>query len=296
MEENTAKTDEGYVNPLRDERIIVKHVPKETAMIHNPKHINYGGMAENASRWITVPLLRNGVPVDVLTKQEKDYLEDVLGYEKNALSVHKKKDNFWSNFMVRLNKQDNIFDLSNPLDYIKYKVLLANTDIIASSLDVLHDRPKATYEFVILHENEEAKANKKKVNTNIEAYKELGKIEDDKDKLRVIVETATGKPISAATKLDVLTDKIDKLITADAKLFLKVAKDPMLDTKVLLRLGVECGAVILRNGLYYTSENEPMCEKGDATLSVAAAYLNLPKNQQLKLSIEAKINKENKKK
>lgn len=296
MEENTAKTDEGYVNPLRDERIIVKHVPKETAMIHNPKHINYGGMAENASRWITVPLLRNGVPVDVLTKQEKDYLEDVLGYEKNALSVHKKKDNFWSNFMVRLNKQDNIFDLSNPLDYIKYKVLLANTDIIASSLDVLHDRPKATYEFVILHENEEAKANKKKVNTNIEAYKELGKIEDDKDKLRVIVETATGKPISAATKLDVLTDKIDKLITADAKLFLRVAKDPMLDTKVLLRLGVECGAVILRNGLYYTSENEPMCEKGDATLSVAAAYLNLPKNQQLKLSIEAKINKENKKK
>lgn len=296
MEENTAKTDEGYVNPLRDERIIVKHVPKETAMIHNPKHINYGGMAENASRWITVPLLRNGVPVDVLTKQEKDYLEDVLGYEKNALSVHKKKDNFWSNFMVRLNKQDNIFDLSNPLDYIKYKVLLANTDIIASSLDVLHDRPKATYEFVVLHENEEAKANKKKVNTNIEAYKELGKIEDDKDKLRVIVETATGKPISAATKLDVLTDKIDKLITADAKLFLRVAKDPMLDTKVLLRLGVECGAVILRNGLYYTSENEPMCEKGDATLSVAAAYLNLPKNQQLKLSIEAKINKENKKK
>lgn len=296
MEENTAKTDEGYVNPLRDERIIVKHVPKETAMIHNPKHINYGGMAENASRWITVPLLRNGVPVDVLTKQEKDYLEDVLGYEKNALSVHKKKDNFWSNFMVRLNKQDNIFDLSNPLDYIKYKVLLANTDIIASSLDVLHDRPKATYEFVILHENEEAKANKKKVNTNIEAYKELGKIEDDKDKLRVIVETATGKPISAATKLDVLTDKIDKLITADAKLFLRIAKDPMLDTKVLLRLGVECGAVILRNGLYYTSENEPMCEKGDATLSVAAAYLNLPKNQQLKLSIEAKINKENKKK
>lgn len=66
-------------NPLRNERVIVKHVPKESALIHNPKHINYGGMSEEASRWFTVPMLKSGQLVDVLTKTEKSYLEKAMG-------------------------------------------------------------------------------------------------------------------------------------------------------------------------------------------------------------------------
>lgn len=281
-------------NPLKKERVIVKHVPKESALIHNPKHINYGGMSEEASRWFTVPMLKSGQLCDVLTKDEKSFLEEAMGLEANALSVYRKKDNFWSNYMVRLQKQDNYLDLSVPEDYIKYKVLLANKDYIAPSLDELQTRPKATYEFVILHEQEEAKANKKRVNSTVEAYMTFGKIESDTDKLRVILETASGKPLSARTSADVLSDRIDKLIKADAKLFLRIAQDPMLDTKVLLKKGIEAGAVILRNGLLYDLEGKPLCDKGDATLSVASAYINKPANQALKMAIEAKIAEVNK--
>jgi hypothetical protein len=42
---------------LRNERVIVKHVPKETGMVTNPKHILYGGLAENSYKGYTVPQL-----------------------------------------------------------------------------------------------------------------------------------------------------------------------------------------------------------------------------------------------
>ena len=37
-----------FVNCLREERIIVRHIPRQSNMVQNPKHVLYGGMAENA--------------------------------------------------------------------------------------------------------------------------------------------------------------------------------------------------------------------------------------------------------
>ena len=274
--------------PLRNERVIVRRLLKE-GKITNPKHVLYGGMALGAFHNFTVPMLRNGQLVDVLTKEEKAYLEEAMGLETNALSVHRKVDNYWSNYQVKLGKEDTILDLNVPEEYIKYKVLLANTDQIAPNLDAVSLRPKETYEYVLLHEEEEAKANKKRVNKNIEAYKILGKIENDKDKLRTIVEIATSRPQHKTVSIDTLTDQIDRLIQANANLFLTIAQDPLLDTKVLLKKGLEYGAVRVKNDLFYDSDNRPLCDAGNATFSVAADWLNKPKNQGTKLAIEAKI-------
>lgn len=152
------------VNCLRNERIIVRHINKPSNLVSNPKHVLYGGMAENASRTYTVPRLSSGGFVNVLTNDEKAFLEAELQLEFNALSVHRKTDNFWDDSndkgisRVRLLKQDTILDLSNPEDYIRYKILLANKDFIAPSLQVLSDAPKASYEYVIISEGEETKA------------------------------------------------------------------------------------------------------------------------------------------
>lgn len=279
---------EQLISPLKNERVIVRRLLKE-GKITNPKHVLYGGMAAGAFKWFTVPMLRNGQLVDVLTKEEKAYLEEAMGLETNALSVHRKVDNYWSNYQVRLTKEDTILNLNNPEEYIQYKVLLANTDQIAPSLDAVHLKPKETYEYVLIHEEEEAKANKKRVNKNIEAYKVFGKIEKDKDKLRTIVEIATSRPQHKTVSLDVLTDNIDKLIQANATLFLTIAQDPLLDTKVLLKKGIEYGAVKVKNDLFYDAEGKPLCDAGNATFSVAAEWLNKPKNQATKLAIETQI-------
>ena len=141
------------VNCLRNERVIVRFVPRETAMVHNKNHILYGGMAETATRNFVVPrLLSTGIYKNVLTDDEKDFLEYAMGLEPNALSIYRKRDNFWDDSnengigRVTLHKQDNYLDLSNPADYIKYKILLANKDTIAPSQEELEERIEKTKE------------------------------------------------------------------------------------------------------------------------------------------------------
>lgn len=283
--------DEPIVNCLRNERVIVKHVPKETGIVRDPKHILYGGMAEGAVRWLTVPRLTSGMYMNVLTNAEKAYLEDIMGLEYNALSIYNKVDNFWDNYQVRLNKQDNFINLADPNDYIKYKVLLANKDLIAPSLQDLEDHPKATYQFVIIHENEESQASKKKMNATMQAYMEFGKIQENVDILRTIIETIDGRPTSKNSKIEFLQEKVGKLIQADARLFVRVATDPLLSTKVLIKKAIEGGLISNRGGmLYLKADGTPLCvDNEEPTLNIAAKYLNMPKNQELLFSLQAKL-------
>lgn len=285
------------INCLRNERVIVRHIPKERGMITNPKHILFGGMAENASRTFVVPRLSSGMFVNVLTDNEKSFLEDVLGLEYNALSIYKKVDNFWDDSnengisRVRLTKQDNYLNLADPEDYIRYKILLANKDQIAPSIQVLQDCPKATYQFVIISEGEETKVAKNNMSATMRCYKEFGKVENDIDVLRVIVEAIDGRPTSPSAKLEFLQTRINNLIQADSKIFLKVITDPLLDAKVLIKKSIEAGLISNRdNHLYLKSDNTPLCEVNEeATLNIAAKYLNSPKHQDIKFMLEAKL-------
>ena len=284
-------TDKEMINCLRQERILVRHIPKEGGMISNPRHILYGGMAENAIRYFTVPKLSSGMYVNVLTDKEKEFLEEVMGLEYNTLSIYKKVDNYWENNMVRLTKQDNVFDLSDPEQYIKYKILLANKNFIAPSLETLIDYPKATYQFVIIAEGEETKTAKDNMSVTMKCYKEFGKIENDIDMLRTLVETIDGRPTSANVKLEFLQTKVNSLIQADSKLFLKTITDPYLPTKVLIKKAIEAGLISNRgNYLYLRQDNSPLCENNqEPTLSIASQYLNNPKHQDIKLTLEAKL-------
>ena len=170
---------------LRNERIIIRHVPKEGGLVTNPKHILYGGMAESAVRYFTVPILgSSGAYKNVLTDDEKTFLEEIMGLEYNALSIYKKENNYWDNYQVRLTKQDNYLDLSVPDDYIKYKVLKAKSDFIADSLETLQDKPKVTYQFVMIREGEQESQESEKMSANMKCYMEYGRIKYDKDALR----------------------------------------------------------------------------------------------------------------
>lgn len=279
-------------NCLKDERILVRFVPKEDSNITNPKHILYGGMAEGAVKYYTVPILAStGTYKNILTDDEKAFLESYMGLEYNALSVYNKTNNFWANFTVRLTKHDNYLDLSDPNDYIKYKVLLANTDFIADSLRTLNDHPKATYQFVMIKEGESEKREEEKMSVTMKCYKEYGKIEDDNDTLRCIIELIDNRPIAKNTKSEFLKSRINSLIQADPKLFYNIITDEYLNNKVLIKTATEEGVIKRRNNLYYF-EDTPLCPDGtESTLSVAAEYIGLGKNQDLKLRIEALLNK-----
>ena len=265
------------INCLRNEQVIVRYLPKQSRMVTNPKHVLFGGMAENATRTFVVPMLSSGRYVNVLTDSEKDFLEELMGLPANALSIYKKVDNFWDDAneagisKVTLRKQDNYLNLANVEDYIRYKILLANKEYIAPSLEALETNPKATYQFVILTEDSETQSAKKGMTILMQCYTAYGKIEDDVDALRVIIETLTGVTVHKNTKKEFLQTKANELIQGNSKMFLKIATDPMLQTKVLIRRCIEGGLIAHRGNQYYIKEgNIPMCEDGEPTLNVAA--------------------------
>lgn len=286
---------EQLVSCLRNEKVCIRFVPRQSHMVTDPKHILYGGMADDAVRTFVVPKLTTGTYVNVLTNSEMAFLENYLGMEKGTLSVYKKQDNFWSDAnpqginKVKLRKQDNYLDLSVPEDYIRYKILLANKDFIAASPKILEDRPKATYQYVIIEKSEQISSAKRNMDITRECYMEFGKIENDIETLMTVVELLDGRTVSPNTSKEFLHTKIDTFIQSNPKAFLKVVKDEMLPTKVLIRRSINAGNIIKRGDyLYLKSDGKPLCgDNEDPVLSVAVKYLNNPKNQEIKLSLEA---------
>ena len=286
------------VNCLRNEKIIVRFVPSQTAMVQRKGHILSGGMAENATRSFVVPrLAKTGMFKNILTDSEKSFLEKAMGLEINALSIYKKENNFWDDSnpsgigRVTLHKQDNYLDLSIPEQYIQYKILLANKDYIASSMEELEDRPKATYQFVLISEGDETKRSLSRMDITMECYTEYGAVKKDKDVLKVIIEQLEKRPISNNVKIDYLQNKINDYIQADPRKFYAVITDKYLQAKVLIRKAVEAGLVGTKNNTYYLrKDGSPLCEMGEeSTLNNAAKYVSSIKHQELKYLLEAQL-------
>ena len=291
--------DMGTISCLRNEKVKVKFIERNNGLPSN--HVLSGGMADGAKISLVVPKLNTGSFVNVLTDAEKNFLEEYMGLEYNALSIYKKPDeeNFWNDAnpnginKVELRKGDNYLDLSDPQQYIKYKILLANKNIICPSLTTLKETPKATYRFVIIAEGEESKQAKNNMNNTMRCYKEYGKIEENIDLLRIVVETLDGRPTAPTVKLEFLQNKCNTLIQSDPKKFLSVITDPLLSTKSLIKLSIENGSIANRgNYLYLRSDNTPVCESNEEpTLNFAAKYLNAPKHQDILFALQAKLNK-----
>ena len=116
---------DNLVNCLRNEKVIVRFIARAKGMITDPRHILFGGMAAGSKIKFTTPLLRSGQYADVLTKEEKKFLEYKLGLEPNALSVHNRTNNFWSD----ANEQGiGRIELSCTLPFLAYMIGISLTD------------------------------------------------------------------------------------------------------------------------------------------------------------------------
>jgi len=298
MGEQTAKTRkakevaEVSTNPLRKERIFVRFVPQASPFAGNdPRHVASGGLMEGSVVTLCVPMLRSGQYKNVLTDAEKDFLEEALGLDYNALSVYKRENNFWDDYTISIGKEGIHLDLSNPDDFIKYKVLLANNEIIAPSVKERIDRPKNTYRFELVSEDEETNLENAKMDATMQCYKEFGKIDDDIDTMRVLVELLDGHPYAPNTKAEFLRARLNSTIQANPKGTLEQMTDPLLHAKMLIRRGTELSILTKRGDYYYLkSDNTPLCEAGeDPTLTVSAKYLNVPSHQDIKFILESAV-------
>lgn len=282
------------INPLRNEKVYIRFVPHEDGYVgSNKSHVLYGGLADGATVSLCVPLLRStGTYKNVLTNDEKEWIEEALGLDRGALSVYRKEDNYWDSVVVRLNKEGVHLDLSNPEDYIKYAVLRANSDIVAPSVTERVEKPKATYMFEIVRENEEVDLETMKMDTTMECYDKFNAISNDYDTVRVLISLIDGRPYSIREKMAFFKSRANILIQKDAKVFLDYITDPLLASKVIIQRGMELGKITCRGNYYYLADGSQMCEAGEnPTLTAAARFINSPAHQDIKYILESEIDK-----
>lgn len=284
-------------NCLRNERVIVRFIKKPSPIIgNNPDHVGAGGLVEGCGRTYCLPQLTSGSLKNCLTNDEKDFLEYILGFEPNALSVYNKTNNYWKsgsgNAEIKLDKEDRYLDLSDPHEYIIYKMLLANTDTICPSLQMLRDNRKASYEYVIINENDEAMQADQEMSVTSKCYLEVGKWNDNKDVLQCVIELLEGHDLDDNTKIEFLRQKANEKIKMDPKMFLGIISDDHIKTKALIRKAAKSGIISRRGNYYYLTEtNEALCNTGeDPDLTTAAKFLDNPKRQDMLFRIQAKLN------
>lgn len=282
---------------LTNKKVIVRFIRKETQLVNDKRHPLYGGMAENAVKVLTVPQLPTGLLRNPLTKEEQDFLEEYMGLQKDALSIHKKEDNFWTNYKVRLTKSDTPIDLSSPDGYIKYKVLLSNIDKVAESTVALKTRPRASYQFVIIDLDKEAKEATENMTVSMRAIGKLGKILDKIGHLRLVLEIAEGKKLANTTSKEVIQAGVFELASKDPKLFLTIVEDASFELRYFISQCILAKLIKKSGDFYFLAENnQPLADNEDPTINAVIRYLNSPKNQEVKFSLEAKLKTDENKK
>ena len=273
---------------LPNEIITLRYIHRNRGMAANvdKNHVISGGLLSKAVRKFCTPLMRNGSIANILSNDEKEYLESITGLN---LSVY---GDFWNNFRVALHKEDanNRLDLSNPMDFISYKILESLKNEIAPTWASRNS--KQTYQFAICRENEEMLESKGKYDAKKEAFKMYGKIEDNKEKLLSVLKLLTNKPISPEVKLDWLQHKLEEFIDNEPSKFVSVMNDKTLYTKMLINTGIDKGVILKKSNKYSTIDGLDLCNSGEiATFDNAVAYLDNPKNQDIRDLITAKIEK-----
>lgn len=273
---------------LPNRKIIIRYIPRNNPMVDSNvnNHIAQGGALEGATFAYSAPLQKNGTVKNILTNEEKEHLEQITGLN---LSVY---GDFWNTFRVsiRKSKTGHELDLSNPIDYISYKLLQSlNTTEIAPSWA---ERNKIlSYRFAITEEDEMTVTKKVDFNIKREAFKAYGRIENEADKLITILKLLSNAPVSKNTSLLTLQEKVSEYVDNAPAKFLSVVNDEAFDTKMLILEGVDKGYIAKTGNRYTTTDGLELCESGEIpTLQNAVRYLDSPANQDVRSLIEAKIN------
>jgi tRNA G10 N-methylase Trm11 len=193
-----------------------------------------------------------------------------------------KKTGFWPKFRVKLTKEGKTLNLSEPLDYLEYLVLLADRRV-APNWNAKYD--SGEYKFALVDEEETIKDNVNKSDINKKAYKYLGKIEDSVEDMTMVIRLASNK-IVKSKDVEFLQSEVQKIIDSNIKGFVEVMEDKSFGTKAFINKALDAKA------LDRTVKGGYALKGGDEigrTLSETVEFLESNKNQDIFLKLKAQI-------
>lgn len=271
--------------PLKEKKIIRPIRRSRNPMVSDPAHEAFF-LFGNASIDYALPMDRQGNLINPFSsKGEQKWLERELDLD---LNIYRNKDNYWMTFKVKMGKGEKMLDLSNPKHYIEYLVLKANKLFIAPSGDKQFDR--ATYRYVMLNPEYETNTEAKAIDKKIEAYKALGKLEDDSTAMVDFLKIY-GKKVDDSSKKEFLVAEINKVIEKSVDDFLTLYNDKEnYEVRLLIARAVESGVIEKKGRKYNLPGGDPLCGEGSvATIDNVIAYLKSPAQQDMLSMIQARV-------
>jgi hypothetical protein len=293
---------------LPNKKIFIKPIIKKGKWLGEEHSGNF--MYDNTKVAVTVPLSAStGQMIDPLTKDEREFFENRklsgLDFNEGDLNVYKKTNpltgetNFWTMFEYRVFKNqgvldDNsvldILDLSKPMDYIKYKVLMANGlsgGMIAPAWDKRYDQ--GTYRLALMDASEEDDLSANKADKLGKAWGFYSSIMNSRVKMLELISVywlENRKAIKPEDNANVewLKKEVSKVINDNLDGFLNLIESNY-EEKLLIHNALKCGAMRL-NGKTFT--NPEGIVLGDSLRDVMLYYKDERHNED-KLRLIAQI-------
>lgn len=282
-------------NPLLNKKIAICPIYRDggwTTQVTNNKNHDAAFLLTGAKYGI------KGVPydsihrvhIDPLTDAEKRYFiqDDLgLGLKMEDLSVHK-SNNYWSKFEVNLTRDPIVLDLMNPIDYLRYKFLLCQKDIISPSWSNRFD--KGTYKFSIKDDDADQEEQISNIDLEMEVMSYFNTIQGSIRKMSALLtlfytNKNINKRVPANATSSFLKTELHKLIKTNLKDVHEIINDPYFIERVLVTQAIDAGAISKLSA----SEYQIIGEEDKLNLREMLDFLRNKKNQPARMKIEAQL-------
>jgi hypothetical protein len=198
---------------------------------------------------ITCPLDSSGNFVKILTEEERLFLEKELNLPSGSMSHYSKsspksgKFSYWSprTTSISIDRNGLTLDLSNPQDYAYYKVLIANTDLVAPSWERKDE--KATYKYAIVDTQHEELSDFRKAEEEAEAWAKYYEMGSSEEEMRDFLTVFHNKQVPVDATKKWLLGQLGKCVRENMSRFMALANDPTYRTKVFLEKAIQAGVI-----------------------------------------------------
>lgn len=241
---------------LPKKKIILKPTPRTGQMVDDPNHKMYFMMEDAIIEWKLPLNEKNGQLHDPFASpEERKFFEEVLDTD---LNIFNKTNNFWWNFKVQVTKTPNliedgiVFDLSDPMQNLKVKILKLQEDI-APNWSQRKRRPK--YKWVLVDETQEFVDKSSEADKLADAYAHFATIKNSESKmiefLKIFGSTNNlGKRVPKDAKIEFLKAEVSGIIENRLDAYLEIVRSEDYNFRVMLEKAVEVGAIEQRHNTY----------------------------------------------
>lgn len=257
--------------------------PEVVRIKPNPR-IGYFGVASypKSTFVVSCQLNRKGSHNTGLNSSEEKYYEEKLGLKPGELS----KDSKWwgevfnTEFPIRLSRvKSTELTLDSLINQIKYKVILAHSDIANSEIE----KSKPGILFFIDDQEAKAKAEMEIINFELEGMKLILGLTTDETKGSLRLFGKPGSDLMSATNAQA---QLMQEMKKNPKTFFDIMTDKDLKMKIFIYELVE-KKIINRRSNYFIHGDDTIAHSMEECVN----YFNDVKNQTVKLTLETRLKK-----